>query len=226
MATVLLVEDNEPTRERLAGVIKKTPGLELIGEAGTLALGQALLRQELPDVLLTDLGLPDGSGIELIKEVRSAAHNVEAMVISVFGDERNVIAALEAGAAGYILKDDSLEEIGGSIQQLLDGGSPISPSIARHLLRRFQNPPEPESDAKADTADTSEAVKSPLSPRETDVLTAVAKGYTYNEIAEMLNISFHTVSSHIKHIYRKLEVGSRSEAVFEAINLRLIDLDS
>lgn len=218
MAKVLLVEDNEPTRERLAGVITKTPGLELIGEAGTLALAQALLRQELPDVLLTDLGLPDGSGIELIKEVRSASQNVEAMVISVFGDERNVIAALEAGAAGYILKDDSLEQIGGSIQQLLDGGSPISPSIARHLLRRFQKPPEPEED-------TAEVAKSPLSARETDVLTAVAKGYTYNEIADILNISFHTVSSHIKHIYRKLEVSSRSEAVFEALNLRYIDLD-
>ena len=99
---------------------------------------------------------------------------------------------------------------------MLRGGSPISPAIARHLLRRFQSEP---------TAPLKQLEKSPLSKRETDVLTAVAKGYTYNEIATMLNISFHTVSSHIKHIYRKLEVSSRSEAVFEAITLRLIDLD-
>jgi len=217
---VLLVEDNQPTRERLARVIEQTQGLALFGTAATFTDAKAQLQRAMPDVLLTDLGLPDGNGIDLIREVRSRTASVEAMVISVFGDERNVINALEAGAAGYILKDDSMEQIGSAVLQLVEGGSPISPSIARHLLRRFQSDSTKHTEPEAESELTS-----PLSARETDVLTAVAKGYTYNEIATMLSISFHTVSSHIKHIYRKLEVSSRSEAVFEALNLRYIDLD-
>ncbi|MFK7975508.1 MAG: LuxR C-terminal-related transcriptional regulator [Halioglobus sp.] len=225
MTKVLLVEDNQPTLERLAGVIQQTDGLELLGAAATFAQAQALLEQEIPEVLLTDLGLPDGSGIDLIRQVRGYPEPIEAMVISVFGDERNVINALEAGAAGYILKDDSMENIGNAVLQLMAGGSPISPSIARHLLRRFQ-PSEQGAETNPVAAEEETThPPSPLSARETDVLTAVAKGFTYNEIAKMLNISFHTVSSHIKHIYRKLEVSSRSEAVFEALNLRYIDLD-
>lgn len=220
VTSILLVEDNQPTLQRLAQVIEDTEGLELLGAAATYSEASARLEEQLPDVLLTDLGLPDGSGIDLIRQVRAGESNVEAMVISVFGDERNVINALEAGAAGYILKDDSMEQIGSAVLQLVAGGSPISPSIARHLLRRFQ-----PAEAESDVGESDPAASSPLSARETDVLTAVAKGYTYNEIADMLNISFHTVSSHIKHIYRKLEVSSRSEAVFEALNLRYIDLD-
>ena len=216
MPTVLLVEDDDNTRERLAGIIVATDGLALHGSAGTVAEAREILGKGLPDVLLTDLGLPDGSGIDLIRQVRATGSETEAMVISVFGDERHVVTALEAGAAGYILKDGTTEHIGKSLLQLLDGGSPISAPIARHLLRRLQ--PEPEGEASGANAPQ-------LSEREADVLKAVAKGFTYNEIAEMLEISFHTVSSHVKHIYRKLEVRSRSEAVYEAVNLGLISLD-
>ncbi|HFD92647.1 MAG TPA: response regulator transcription factor [Gammaproteobacteria bacterium] len=216
MSSVLLVEDDEHTRERLAGIVSATKGLALCGTAGSLAEAREILRNSYPDVLLTDLGLPDGDGIELIRQVRETTPPAEAMVISVFGDEQRVIAALKAGAAGYILKDGTTEHIGSAIIQLLEGGSPISPAIARHLLKQLQ-PPE-----KAPIPDK---VASLLSGREVDVLTAVAKGFTYNEIADMLNISFHTVSSHVKHIYRKLEVCSRSEAVYEAVNLGLISLD-
>jgi len=216
MSTVLLVEDDDHTRERIAGIIEATAGLSLFGSAGSLATAREALAAGLPDVLLTDLGLPDGNGIDLIKQVRSAGSSTEAMVISVFGDERHVIAALEAGAAGYILKDGTTEHIGKSLLQLLDGGSPISAPIARHLLKRLQ-PAESTAPPVVDVP--------PLSEREVDVLTAVAKGFTYNEIADILEISFHTVSSHVKHIYRKLEVCSRSEAVYEAVNLGLISLD-
>lgn len=216
MSSVLLVEDDGHTRERLAGIIMATPKLSLLGAAGSLAEAQTMLKDARPDVLLTDLGLPDGDGIELIKQVRASPPPSEAMVISVFGDERRVIAALKAGAAGYILKDGSTEHIGNAILQLLDGGSPISPAIARHLLKQLQ---------PAEKAPPPEEAASLLSAREVDVLSAVAKGFTYNEIADMLNISFHTVSSHVKHIYRKLEVSSRSEAVYEAVNLGLISLD-
>jgi len=217
MSSVLLVEDDEHTRERLAGIIAVTQGLTLHGVAGNLADARTMLMADLPDVLLTDLGLPDGDGIDLIKQARAIGGRTEAMVISVFGDENHVIAALRAGAAGYILKDGTTEHIGNAILQLLDGGSPISPRIARYLLKLLKPAAEvPESVNRS----------SLLSARELSVLSAVAKGFTYNEIADMLNISFHTVSSHVKHIYRKLEVCSRSEAVFEAVNLGLISLDS
>jgi len=215
-STVLLVEDDGHTRERLAGIIEATPGLSLLGAAESLTSARKILKDGLPDVLLTDIGLPDGSGIELIKQVRANRVKSEAMVISIFGDEYHVIAALKAGAAGYILKDGTTELIGNAILQLIDGGSPISPPIARHLLKQLQPEQSPDSASNEPSL---------LSAREVDVLTAVAKGYTYNEIAEMLNISFHTVSSHVKHIYRKLEVNSRSEAVFEAVSLGIISLD-
>jgi len=221
MSSVLLVEDDEHTRERLAGIVAETPGLSLLGAAGSLADARVLLADARPDVLLTDLGLPDGNGLDLIKQVRKNGGSTEVMVISVFGDERRVIAALEAGAAGYILKDGATAHIGNAILQLLDGGSPISPQIARHLLKRFQ---PAESSVKSTVPLSSDA--SLLSVREVEVLTAVAKGFTYNEIAGILNVSFHTVSSHVKHIYRKLEVCSRSEAVYEAVNLGLINLEN
>ncbi|VAW85223.1 Two-component transcriptional response regulator, LuxR family [hydrothermal vent metagenome] len=220
MSSVLLVEDDEHTRERLAGIIAATPGLSLLGAAGSLVDARVMLADALPDILLTDLGLPDGSGIDLIKQVRADGGRVEVMVISVFGDERHVISALKAGAAGYILKDGTTTHIGNAILQLLDGGSPISPPIARHLLKYLQPEKLPASSIVPPPSKPS-----PLSAREVEVLSAVAKGFTYNEIADILDVSFHTVSSHVKHIYRKLEVCSRSEAVYEAINLGLINLD-
>ncbi len=215
MSTILLVEDDRHTRERIARIIDATAGLQLLAAVDCLAAARETLMITSPDVLLTDLGLPDGNGIDLIRQVRAGDSETEVMVISVFGDERHVIAALEAGAAGYLLKDGTTDYIGKSLLQLIDGGSPISASIARHLLRRL-NTDHP------DSRPGNEA--SPLSEREVDVLTAVAKGFTYHEIADMLQISFHTVSSHVKNIYRKLEVRSRSEAVYEAVNLGFIQL--
>ena len=175
------------------------------------------LRQNNPDVLLTDLGLPDSHGIDLIRTARIKNEQIEIMVISVFGDEKNVVSAIEAGATGYLLKDGDSEYIGDSIIDLISGGSPISPSIARHLLKRFKT-------SKQEKA-TDQTAPS-LTKREMEVLKAVAKGLTYIEIADLLSMSPNTVTSHIKHIYRKLEVRSRSEAVFEAVQLGLIDLNA
>lgn len=211
---VLIIEDDPPTRERLAAVIADADGLELAGTAGDCAEARALLaRDPPPAVMLVDLGLPDGSGVELIRESRALAPPPEAMVISVFGDERHVVGAIEAGASGYLLKDATAAQIADSIAQLLAGGSPISPGIARHLLRRFQEPP-PEADPDIPK----------LTPRETDVLQLITKGLSYAEIAGTLGMSVHTVTSHIKHIYRKLEVRSRGEAVFEALQRGLLDV--
>ncbi len=172
-----------------------------------------MVAHEPPQVLLVDLQLPDGSGIDLIRAARRLAPQAEAMVISVFGDEAHVVGAIEAGATGYLLKDASAEEIAMAITRLLAGEAPISSAIARHLLRRFRAPPDP---AAAPVA------ASPLTPREGEVLQLIAKGLSYQRIADTLAMSPHTVTTHIKQIYRKLAVNSRGEAVFEAMQLGLL----
>jgi DNA-binding NarL/FixJ family response regulator len=210
-ARVLIVEDDPITRAHLASAIERQAGLELAGAVGSLEAARQQLPAACPKVLLVDLGLPDGSGIDLIRE--ATLRDMECMVITVFGDERHVVAALEAGAAGYLLKDSALEDIGSAVLRLLQGESPISPKIARYLVRRFQQTP---------AAARSGAPATALTERELEVLDAIAKGFSYAEIAHSLSMSPHTVATHVKHIYRKLAVTSRGEAVFEAAHLGLV----
>ncbi len=213
MHTVLLLEDDPATRERLAGIVQASPGLALAGAFGDLKSALAwLAAHEPPRVLLVDLQLPDGNGVDLIRAAQRLAPQAEAMVISVFGDEAHVVAAIEAGATGYLLKDASADEIAQAITRLLAGEAPISSAIARHLLRRFRATP----------AAPAPAVASPLTTREGEVLQLIAKGLSYQRIAEALAMSPHTVTTHIKQIYRKLAVNSRGEAVFEAQQLGLL----
>ncbi len=207
---VLLVEDDGPTRERLANSIAEQPLLELVAAVGTVAEARSRLDEEAPDVLLTDLGLPDGNGVELIEELRKKGASTLSMVVTVFGDERHVAGAIEAGALGYLLKDASSEAIGQSILELLDGGSPISPAIARYVLRRLQ-PSEAQEE------------RPHLTDREHEVLTLLVKGFTAPEVADLLDVTGHTVKTHIRKVYEKLEVHSRGEAVAEAIHLNLVD---
>lgn len=213
--SVLIVEDQPATRERLARIVAETPGLELAAALDCFRVARDWLTSEAsPVVMLVDLGLPDGDGLDLIRLSRLLQPQPEVMVISVFGDEQHVLAAIEAGATGYLLKDSEPTEIGTSILRLIDGESPISSSIARHLLKRLQ-----PGDVQPQATDAPR-----LTQRETDVLQLIAKGFSYGEIAENLGMSPHTVTSHIKHIYRKLEVRSRGEAVFEALQLGLLGL--
>jgi DNA-binding NarL/FixJ family response regulator len=219
--TVLVVEDDGPTRRHLAHAIDRQPELDLLGSAASVAEARALLEDGAPDVLLTDLGLPDGSGIELIRALRAASPRSLAMAITALGDEKTVLAAIEAGAAGYLLKDGTSDEIGDAVRELLAGGSPISASIARHLLRRLQRG-EPAAADEPALAPVPGAPK--LTAREHEVLTLIAKGFSFPEIARLLEISAHTVTTHVRHIYEKLEVSSRSSAVYEAVQLGLINL--
>jgi DNA-binding NarL/FixJ family response regulator len=212
---VLIVEDEPSAREYFAAAIQTDPALRLIDAVGTLASGAAILAEGNVDVLLVDLGLPDGHGTELIRFARRLCADTQSMVVTVFGDESSVVAAIQAGARGYLLKDDSVSDICKSIHQLMAGGSPLSPTIARYLLRRFN---EPEAGAQP----TSRLPK--LSEREAETLRYVVKGFTFPEIAELLGVSTHTVTTHARRIYRKLEVRSRSEAVFEALARGLLDL--
>jgi DNA-binding NarL/FixJ family response regulator len=215
--SVLLVEDDPNTRSRLAQVVEGHPELHLLAAVGSCAEARQALDKQKPDVLLTDLGLPDGDGVELIREIRKRGFPTQPMVVTVFGDETHVVAALEAGALGYLLKDGSPDYIGNSILEMLGGGSPISPPIARYLLRRFRGLEE------AQLPDGSEAPR--LSEREREVLTMIVKGFSYAETAKLLGVSAHTVTTHVRSIYRKLEVHSRGEAVYEALQLGIVKLD-
>jgi DNA-binding NarL/FixJ family response regulator len=213
--TVFLVEDDSATRARLARAIAQDAGLQLVGQAASCAEARACLATLAPDVVLVDLGLPDGSGIELIRELKQRDVRTEAMVITVFGDEKHVVAALEAGATGYVLKDGANGYITESIRELVNGGSPISPAIARHLLRRFREPLAATARAGVDGVPE-------LTEREHEVLALLVKGFTFAEIGDLLGISAHTVTTHVKHIYGKLEVRSRAEAVYEALQLGIV----
>jgi len=211
--TILLVEDDPPTLWRLQNALVKA-GFD-VAAAATLGEACASLTARVPRVLLADLQLPDGHGVDLIREVRQRHPDTEIMVISSLGDEETVISAITAGATGYILKDAFPSDITATVHDLVAGHSPISASIARFIVRRTQTQAEPRG-LEIDTAR--------LTPREIDILWGIAKGFSYAEIATNLGMSRQTVPGHIKSIYRKLEVHTRGEAVFEAVQQGLIKL--
>lgn len=213
---VLLVEDDPNTRERLAEAVVAHPELALQGAVGSCAAARSELARAIPAVLLTDLGLPDGDGTDLIRELRQEKLPTLPMVITVFGDEKHVVAAIEAGALGYLLKDGSPEYVGRSILELVAGGSPVSPAIARYLLRRFRS-------LETTVVQTDERPR--LTERENETLRLIMKGFSYAEAAAVMGVAESTVTSHVRSIYRKLEVHSRSEAVYEALQLGLVKLD-
>src|SRR3954469_6152521 len=210
--TILLVEDDAPTSWRLQDALAKA-GYQ-VRSAATLAEARACLSQSEPRVLLTDLQLPDGHGVDLIRETRQRFPDTEIMVISILGDEESVISAITVGATGYLLKDAFPTDIAATVRDLVAGHSPISASIARFIVRRTQN--------TAPAVPALGTVK--LTPREIDILWGIAKGFSYAEIAGHLGLSRQTVPGHIKNIYRKLEVHTRGEAVFEALQQGLIRL--
>jgi DNA-binding NarL/FixJ family response regulator len=211
--TVLVVEDDPAFMARFCRIVAGAPELALLAAVGDLASARRAIARQAPDVLLTDLGLPDGSGIDLIRETAAAHPATDIMVISVFGDEQHVVASIEAGATGYLLKDSVPDEFVAQIAQLRAGGSPISPLIARHLLRRMR--PGGAIEAKA-------IAESNLSARESEVLGLIAKGFNFVEIARLLAVSPHTITAHVKKIYQKLAVHSRGEAVYEATRMGLL----
>lgn len=211
--SVVIVEDDERFRAAFASVVADATDLHLAGTAGDLPQGLQLLREQKPDVLLVDLGLPSGSGIELIRFAHDHLPQTDVMVISVFGDEPHVMASLEAGATGYLLKDTRPADLSDQIRTLRAGGSPISPVIARQLLLRLAP------DAAPNAALAGEPL---LSAQERQVLTLSAKGFSFEEIARMLNVSRHTVMTYVKRSYRKLQVHSKTEAIYEARKLGLV----
>ena len=217
VTSVALVEDDRTTRERLASSVCAHDSLQLVAEYRNGSEALAGLALHAPDVLLVDLGLPDMPGLDLIRFAAERHPECDILVISIFGDETNVLAALEAGARGYLLKGSLQHDIALDIRDIRNGGSPLSPVIARQMLKRLRirglAPAGRRSEGEDETA---------LTPREAEILNAISRGFSYAETAQMLGLSVGTVHSFLKRIYRKLAVHSKTEAVFEASRLGLI----
>jgi DNA-binding NarL/FixJ family response regulator len=212
---IAIVEDDPALRNHLTEFVTSVDGFAAAGTATTVAQGLDLVGQGC-DVLLLDLALPDGSGLDIIRRARAAGLNdLKIVVISVFGDVRNVVQAIEAGADGYLLKGGDIVDTERAIRDVMAGRAPISPGVAGHILARVRN---------ANTGTI--PLPNPLTEKETEVLTDLARGFSYKEVAIRQRISHHTVADHVKAIYRKLSVNSRSEAVYEAVQSGLINLQN
>jgi len=220
---VLAVEDDLRARAFFESSVRACAGLRWLAGLGSVAEALAWLQgaPQRPDVLLVDLGLPDGSGVEVIRAVRARCPDCEPLVVSVFGDEESVLASIEAGAVGYLHKDSAPEDIAQTILEVKRGASPISPMIARRVLAKYRSLRAAEPGA-APPEQAADAVPSLLSVREQEVLTLIARGFSYAEIARLKGLSVHTVQTHIKNLYGKLAVHSKNEAVFEATRLGLL----
>ena len=211
---VALVEDDVSFQRAVLAAVDAAPDMSFLGLAATRSEGLRLLDQEPADVLLVDLGLPDGSGIDVIRAAHVQWPECSIMVCTVFGDESHVMQSIGAGASGYLLKDTSPTGMLSEIRSLHRGGSPISPLVARQILVRFQQSGE----STAATQEDVDSNKQPaaLSPREKLVLQYITKGFTAEEIAALMSVSRHTVLTYVRRIYAKLEVKSKTEAIYEA----------
>lgn len=198
----------------LVTLLQADPDYAVVAEFGEGNAAIAALAHLALDIVLVDLGLPDISGIDVIRALKALSPSCSALVVTTFGDEKTVTAAIEAGADGYLLKGTPVEELRRDIHALRDGGSPLSPMIARKLLSRLHG--------RAANAVPENGAESALTPREREILEMIAKGFSYAETSTICAISTATVHSHLKRIYRKLEVHSKTEAVYEARRRSLI----
>lgn len=226
---LFIVEDDPYWQQAIQAIVEHRPGYEIVASCGNLAQALRAVQTAVFDLMIVDLGLPDGSGIDVIRAARRHRPEADILVATVFADEGNVVAAIYAGATGYLLKDSAPDQWVAAIDELRAGNSPIDPKIARHILGAVQRGrgtvqlsgkhQTPSSSGGAETVDPDDPK---LTAREMEVLQLVAKGFTLVEVARFLELSPHTTRGHAKAIYRKLEVSSRGEAVFEATTMGLL----
>lgn len=221
---VAVVEDDVHFLNAFVAAVHASPDITLAGTATTRAAALEMLAGTPADVLVVDLGLPDGSGIDVIRACLESWPGCGVMVSTAFGDEAHVMRSLEAGAAGYLLKDSRPDNMMNEIRSLNGGGSPISPLIARQILTRFRHSGQQQdfttSRSQASPggapARASDATSAVLSAREQQVLELFTKGYTAEETAALMQVSRHTVLTFVRRIYAKLNVTSKAAAIFEA----------
>jgi len=213
---VAILEDESVTRKILCAVVESDPGLQLLASFDSVSSALAWLETTCPDVLLVDLRLRDGFGIEVIRACAKLHPSCDTVVLTASSEDHDVAACIEAGARGYLLKEDGACQIVRAVQELRFGGSPVSPLIARKILDQVRN-------SERRKVIATEEEKNLLSKREVSVLQLIARGFSYEEIAQDLSISIMTVQNHIKSIYSKLSVNSRGKAVFEARQRGLLE---
>ncbi len=209
-----ILEDDEPTRSYLESHLGTEPDFDLLFSCGLKAEALAALEHKTPDIVLVDIRLPDGTGLDFVREFRAKGTG-RALILTVLGDRTTVLLAFECGASGYLLKDTPVEQIARDIRSLVAGGTPISALAATHLLTMLNAAPRQS---------PREVVEPLLTRRELDVLTMFSRGLTYRQTAETLGMSAYTVSDHVKSIYSKMAVHSRNEAVFEAVQNGWLEL--
>ncbi len=197
--SILLVEDDAQLRENLSALLATFPEYHLIAAYASAEEALAKTRFESCDILLTDIGLPGMSGIELIKKIKSYSNHTLCLILTVFEDEQHVFGALKAGAVGYILKGSRSTKIIDALDEVVAGGSPMTGTIARKVMESFHQKTNMHSPL--------------LTDRENQLLDHLSQGLRYKEIAEAFHISVETVRTHIRNIYQKLQVQSRTEAL-------------
>lgn len=213
---VLVVEDQIPVLKAQLRLLEGAPEVEVVGAACSGEEALELAWDARPEVLLCDLGLPGIDGVEVTKRIRAAHPKTEVLIFTVFEEEEKVLAAIRAGAAGYLLKGAGLDRVVEAIRDVHAGGTVIQPTLARLLLRHFdQATASPSAPAEPPPARA-------LSPREGEILQLIGKGLTNAEVAGILELSRATIRTHLEHIYEKLEVTNRVEAVAEGIRHGLI----
>lgn len=221
MSRILILEDHLETRQWLEKVVEQAFPGDSYSSAGNIAQAQGLVEQHHFSTALVDLNLPDGSGVDFIRWLLPRSPDIYIVVATIYDDDQHLFSALKAGAHGYLLKEERESQIVEALRNIANGQPPLTSAIARRILRHFQAQPTTQvpggSDAVA-AGDTTE----PLTEREREVLMLVSKGYSRSEVAMYLGITANTAASHVKSIYRKLNISSKVEAVLEAQRLGLL----
>ena len=213
MKNILLLEDLPEIRAWLRKLVLQVFPTAQIAEGARVADALALVTAVKFDLALVDLGLPDGSGVDVVTKLRDVQPECQSVVVTIHDDDEHLFPALQAGAFGYILKEQPRELITEQLQRISQGEPPLSPSIARRVMAHFASTAKPRADATL--------INVSLTERESEVLLRVAKGYTLPEIGVQLGLSRHTIADYVKQIYRKLNVSSRAEAALEAQRMGL-----
>ncbi len=212
MKTILLLEDLPEIRAWLRKLVLQVFPGSTISESARVQDAMALVAAVKFDLALVDLGLPDGSGVDVVTRLRDLQPDAQSVVVTIHDDDEHLFPALQAGAFGYILKEQARELITEQLQRISQGEPPLSPSIARKVIKYFAEQNKPQVNQLPDVQ---------LTERESEVLLRVAKGFTLPEIGVQLGLSRHTIADYVKQIYRKLNVSSRAEAALEAQRLGL-----
>ena len=210
--SVSIIEDEDLTREHLACLVSSSNLCKLAGSASSGKAAVELIEQNVSDVYLVDLGLPDVDGIELISLIRASCREAQIMVLSTLGDARHIDRSIRAGATGYLLKDRAYSDLVEQIVRLHNGECLVSPSLIKNLFKSLAS-----SSASVQNLSDQGFQKFLLSPRETAVMRMLVGGLPVVAIADALNVSSHTINQHLRSIYRKLQVHSRSRAVAVAV---------